>query len=180
MRFKNYINRHNKKNRIYAEEELLSMTLNDLFDNEESILAQDLDIGIPTYDELKNSQNIRWYDPFVNSQGQQDGGFYGSILPNYPESISPHQKSVILEENPYRNKPISMNAMDDSGDELEGLDDYGEPETTEENPVVLDGGVSKTVIPQIEDLKDKIQTGIEEIKTKYETTKSKYEGLDWM
>lgn len=41
MRFKNYINRYNKKNRIYSEEELLAMTLNDLLDNEPSILAQD-------------------------------------------------------------------------------------------------------------------------------------------
>ena len=27
MRFKNYINRYNKKNRIYSEEELIAMTL---------------------------------------------------------------------------------------------------------------------------------------------------------
>ena len=180
MRFRNYINRHNKKNRIYAEEELLAMTLNDLFENEDTIMSQDADIGIPTYEELKASPNTRWFDKFINDQGEQDGGYYGSILPNYP-SIFHQEKPILFQENPNKSQPIYMNNSGKSMQEenptaLTGENEYKKPE---EVAPVLEGGVSKTVIPQIENLKDKIQTGIENVKTKYDETKSKYEGLNW-
>ena len=138
MRFKNYVNRYNKKNRIYSEEELLAMTLNDLLDNEQSILAQDKEIGIPNYEELKNSPNTRWIDPFVNNQGQKDGGFYGSINDGY--YMFPHQEQKIPEELPYKNIPVYMD---------EGTTE--EPQE-EDNPMVLEGGVEENVyLPEEDD-----------------------------
>ena len=139
MRFKNYINRYNKKNRIYSEEELLAMTLNDLLDNEPSILAQDGDIGIPSYEELRQSPNTRWIDTYTNAQGQKDGGFFGSI-PEYDESFFPKKKYPPFVFNP--NPPYMMSIAD------------GEPETEpeEESPIVLEGGVEENVyLPEEDD-----------------------------
>ena len=137
MRFKNYINRYNKKNRIYSEEELLAMTLNDLLDNEPSILAQDGDIGIPSYEELRQSPNTRWVDSYINSQGQKDGGFFGSI-PEYDESFFPKKKIEPFVFNP--NPPYMMSMLE------------GEPEAEqEESPIVLEGGVEENVYLPEED-----------------------------
>ncbi len=138
MRFKNYINRYNKKNRIYSEEELLAMTLNDLLDNEPSIMAQDGDIGIPSYEELRQSPNTRWIDPYTNSQGQKDGGFFGSI-PEYDESFFPKKKIEPFVFNP--NPPYMMSMAE------------GEPEAEqeEESPTVLEGGVEENVYLPEED-----------------------------
>ena len=137
MRFKNYINRYNKKNRIYSEEELLAMTLNDLLDNEPSILAQDGDIGIPSYEELRQSPNTRWIDSYINSQGQIDGGFFGSI-PEYDESFIPKTKIEPFVFNP--NPPYMMSMLE------------GEPEAEqEESPIVLEGGVEENVYLPEED-----------------------------
>ena len=142
MRFKNYINRYNKKNRIYSEEELLAMTLNDLLDNEPSILAQDGDIGIPSYEELRQSPNTRWIDPYTNSQGQKDGGFFGSINDNYYNSFVEQREPFILEENPQKSHPIKVLSMSE-----------GEPEVEqeEESPIVLEGGVEENVYLPEED-----------------------------
>ena len=138
MRFKNYINRYNKKNRIYSEEELLAMTLNDLLDNEPSILAQDGDIGIPSYEELRQSPNTRWIDTYTNSQGQKDGGFFGSI-PEYEESFFPKETIEPFVFNP--NPPYMMSMAE------------GEPEAEqeEESPTVLEGGVEENVYLPEED-----------------------------
>ena len=142
MRFKNYINRYNKKNRIYSEEELLAMTLNDLLDNEPSILAQDGDIGIPSYEELRQSPNTRWIDPYTNSQGQKDGGFFGSINDNYYNSFVEQREPFILEENPQKSHPIKVLSMAE-----------GEPEEEqeEESPYILEGGVEENVYLPEED-----------------------------
>ena len=139
MRFKNYINRYNKKNRIYSEEELLAMTLNDLLDNEPSILAQDGDIGIPSYEELRQSPNTCWIDTYTNSQGQKDGGFFGSI-PEYDESFAPKGKIEPFVFNP--NFPYMLSMSE------------GEPEVEpeEESPTVLEGGVEENVyLPEEDD-----------------------------
>ena len=142
MRFKNYINRYNKKNRIYSEEELLAMTLNDLLDNEPSILAQDGDIGIPSYEELRRSPNTRWIDTYTNSQGQKDGGFFGSINDNYYNSFVEQREPFRLEENPQKSHPIKVLSMSE-----------GEPEVEqeEESPIVLEGGVEENVYLPEED-----------------------------
>ena len=147
MRFKNYINRYNKKNRIYSEEELLAMTLNDLLDNEPSILAQDGDIGIPSYEELRQSPNTRWIDSYTNAQGQKDGGFFGSI-PEYDESFFPKEKYPPFVFNP--NPPYMMSMAE------------GEPvaEPEEESPIVLEGGVEENVYLPEEDDEQEPESGV--------------------
>ena len=47
MRFKNYINRFNRSNRILSDEDLLKMTLEKILDEEDAIMAQHSQIGIP-------------------------------------------------------------------------------------------------------------------------------------
>ncbi len=98
MRFKNYINRYNQQNRIYSEEDLLAMTLTDLLDNEPSIVAQDKEIGIPNYEELKNSPNTHWIDSYINQQGQKEGGYYGSIQPNNVYGFAPEKTTEPVEK----------------------------------------------------------------------------------
>ena len=138
MRFKNYINRYNKKNRIYSEEELLAMTLNDLLDNEPAILSQDSDIGIPNYEELRHSPNTRWIDSYTDNNGQKLGGFYGSIN-DYDESFISKQKYPPFVFNP--NKPYFMS-----------MDDAPVEEENEEEPIVLEGGVEENVyLPEEEE-----------------------------
>ena len=117
------------------------MTLNDLLDNEPSIMAQDGDIGIPSYEELRQSPNTRWIDPYTNSQGQKDGGFFGSINDNYYNSFVEQREPFILEENPQKSHPIKVLSMSE-----------GEPETEqEESPIVLEGGVEENVYLPEED-----------------------------
>lgn len=69
MRFRNYRNSFNKRNRIYSDEDLLEMKLAAIFDNENDIIAQNRDIGIPTRSELESSQNTQWVEPFVDKNG---------------------------------------------------------------------------------------------------------------
>ena len=152
MRFRNYRNRHNKKNRIYSVEELLSMTLNDLLDDEPAILAQDKEIGIPNYEELRQSPNTRWIDKYTDEYGQQHGGYYGSIS-DYDESFAPKQKFPNIDEGRYKNYPIYMSESDTPAEEDE-----------EESPIVLEGKVQEDVYypeetnQQEEDNKDKKQS----------------------
>ena len=114
------------------------MTLNDLLDNELSILAQDGDIGIPSYEELRQSPNTRWIDTYTNAQGQKDGGFFGSIN-GYDESFFPKKKLEPFVFNP--NPPYMMSMAE------------GEPEAEpEESPIVLEGGVEENVyLPEEDD-----------------------------
>ena len=142
MRFKNYINRYNNKNRIYSLEELLAMTLNDLLDNEPSILSQDKEIGIPSYEELRQSPNTRWIDAYTDNNGQKTGGFYGSINDNYYNGIAEQKSPFVIEDNPKKSLPVQVISMDDAPVE----------EENEEEPVVLEGGVEENVyLPEEDD-----------------------------
>lgn len=87
MRFKNYRNSFNKRNRIYSDEDLLQMQLAAIFDNEEEILAQNRDIGIPTLSELQNSQNTQWVKSFVGTDRLNNGGYWQSILDEENEGL---------------------------------------------------------------------------------------------
>ena len=185
MRFKNYINRYNKKNRIYSEEELLGMTLNDLLDNEPTILAQDLDIGIPTIEELKNSPNTHWIDLYTNEQGQKDGGFYGSINDNYL-SMYPNERQLANENT----TPV-YNEWDyaDTSDLDEYLDKdiinimpenkKQEYEASKNQNNVLEGMVEKNA-NIIDKISGEVKTGINDTKSKIKQTINKYEGLSPM
>ena len=48
MRFRNFRNKFSKRNRIYSKEDILKMQLSSIFDNENDLIAQNQDIGIPT------------------------------------------------------------------------------------------------------------------------------------
>ena len=135
MRFKNYLNRYNKKNRIYSEEELLAMTLAELLDNESSILAQDYDIGIPDYEELKNSPNTRWIDSYINQHGQKDGGYYGSIQPNDILKLMQDKENMPMD---------SLLKIFGKNDVIVNMDD---------SPV-LEGGIEENVYLPEEDAQD--------------------------
>lgn len=59
MRFRNYINTNNRRNRIFSEDDIWNMKLSSLFDNEADIMAQNKSIGIPTMQELEQSPYTR-------------------------------------------------------------------------------------------------------------------------
>lgn len=60
MKFKNYANKHSKSSRIFSEEDIWNMKLATLVENEDAILAQNNEIGIPTEKELQNSKHTTW------------------------------------------------------------------------------------------------------------------------
>jgi len=62
MKFKNYANKHSKSSRIFSEEDIWNMKLATLVENEDAILAQNNEIGIPTEKELQNSKHTTWYE----------------------------------------------------------------------------------------------------------------------
>ena len=130
MRFRNYINRYNKKNRIYSMEELLAMTLNDLLDNEQSIMSQDSDIGIPSYEELRQSPNTRWIDSYTDNNGKKMGGFYGSVLDNVYLPFADNFSFEPINKIKSNTRPILMSEADSEEDE---------------EPTVLEGGVEENV-----------------------------------
>lgn len=151
MRFKNYINRYNKKNRIYSEEELLAMTLNELLNNESLIMAQDSDIGIPSYEELRKSPNTRWIDSFINKDGQKDGGFFGSILENDFGDYTKPKQNVFDSIKPFAEQypePIIKE------DKVPTRIIY---ENEEETPYILEGGVEENVYKEPEEDEEDIQ-----------------------
>ena len=144
MRFKNYINRYNKKNRIYSEEELLAMTLNELLNNESLIMAQDSDIGIPSYEELRKSPNTRWIDSFINKDGQKDGGFFGSILENDFGDYTKPKQNVFDSIKPFAEQyPEPIIKVDKVPTRI--------IYENEEAPYVLEGGVEENVYNESED-----------------------------
>ena len=113
MRFRNYINSFNRRNRIYSDEDILRMTLESLFDNEPSILAQNSSIGIPSFDELEQSPNTK------NAQGLDDGGYWQSVLtPEYQESFAPKQQYNLNQKQ----NAIDYNEWDDV--DVSDLDEY--------------------------------------------------------
>lgn len=74
------------------------MTLNDLLDNEQSIISQDIDIGIPSYEELRQSPNTCWIDSYTYKNGKKIGDFYGSILDN-SELMLPTTNSYYIDKD---------------------------------------------------------------------------------
>ena len=90
MRFKNFINNFSKRNRIFSDEDMFNMSLGNIFDNEDELYSQYKAIGFPKKQELDISPNVQWVEPFTNSQGQNDGGFYQSILqPDFQPAPQP-------------------------------------------------------------------------------------------
>ena len=172
MRFRNYVNRYNRRNRIFSDEDLLKMTLESIFDNEPSILAQNEAIGIPNYDELEQSPNTEWIAPFTNNEGKQDGGYWQSILqPDY----SPVFSTGIQGEKVHHG--MFGNIMADKTNDIveAGFDENYEEEPQEKTPF-LEGRIEKNY-GLLDKLKDNVQAKVDDVKTKIEDTERKYEGL---
>ncbi|MCQ2753414.1 MAG: hypothetical protein MJ231_00010 [bacterium] len=143
MRFKNYINGFSKRNRIYSEEDLYKMMLEELLDNEESILSQNSMIGIPTNYELEESPNTEWIEKFVNSEGNSDRGYWQSILkPDFVPDMNNYSQNKMNELDDYLKelKEIPFGNELNSQDELMPEEDVLEDE--EETPQ-LEGRVEK-------------------------------------
>lgn len=96
MRFKNFINNFSKRNRIFSDEDMYNMSLGNLFDNEDELYSQYQSIGFPNRIELETSPNVQWVEPYTTTQGQQEGGFFQSILePDYQTPVG----SVLQQQN---------------------------------------------------------------------------------
>ncbi len=88
MRFKNFINNFSKRNRIFSDEDMYNMSLGNLFDNEDELYSQYQSIGFPNRIELETSPNVQWVKPYTTPQGEQEGGFFQSILePDYQTPV---------------------------------------------------------------------------------------------
>ncbi len=159
MRFRNYVNGYTRRNKIYSEEDLLQMTLEKLFDNEPEIMAQDSSIGIPSYEELVNSPNAQWIEPFTNKEGNQDGGYWQSILqPEYQESFAGNIKQPDFYSGISGNIPVNRTKniigspiyMNDSGKAIQ-----------EENPLLSTGNVEENVYKEPEEVAPVLEGGVE-------------------
>ena len=153
MRFRNYINGYSRRNRIFSDEDLLRMTLANLFDNEQSILAQNSTIGIPSYNELELSPNTQWIEPFKNEYDKDDGGYWQSILtPEYQESYAPGQ-SILNQERmiPSNNEWEDADTTDLDEYLNKNIIDYmaedkkEEFETNKSPQTMLEGNVQKNI-----------------------------------
>ena len=174
MRFRNYINRKSGLGRIYSDEDLLKMMLGDLLDNEETIMAQNERIGIPTLAELEESPNTEWIAPYTNWEGNPAGGYWQSVFnpyaEQYDESFVPENKMV---------KPMDIAPQNKIG-MINGIAGDSEPLHEEDEnmqPPLLQGSVEykQTLGDKI---KNDIGNKITEIQDKVKNTTDKYEGLD--
>lgn len=80
MRFRNYINTNNRRNRIFSEDDIWNMKLSNLFANEADIMAQNSAIGIPTIQELEQSPNTRMVDYSEYGDNAEDVARWESAL----------------------------------------------------------------------------------------------------
>ncbi len=128
------------------------MQLSSIFDNENDLIAQNQDIGIPTAEELYNSPNTKWTGPYVEENGMDDGGYWESIMDEfdeteYPqsESIAPTDKpQIILDEGTsYAYTPPILEAQIEYNHTLPAPQ---QQETVNvEKPYMLEGGVEHNV-----------------------------------
>ncbi len=90
MQFRNFRNNYNRKTRIYSDDDLWNMQLKSLFEQENDIIAQNNQIGIPTVTELKASPHTRWVEPFKNELNEDDSAYWEGI----PENQEIHTSTV--------------------------------------------------------------------------------------
>ena len=76
------------------------MQLSSIFDNENDLIAQNQDIGIPTAEELQNSPNTKWTGPYVEENGMDDGGYWESIMDEFDETEYPQSESIAPTDKP--------------------------------------------------------------------------------
>lgn len=88
MKYKNYVNPYTKDNKIYSKNDISNMSVKDAFSREKEILAQHSRIGIPSDEELQNSENVVWVEEYQRSDGTEVKGHWrskpgrGSINPS--------------------------------------------------------------------------------------------------
>ncbi len=131
------------------------MQLSSIFDNENDLIAQNQDIGIPTAEELQNSPNTKWTGPYVEENGMDDGGYWESIMDEfdeteYPqsESIAPTDKpQIILDEGTsYAYTPPILEAQIEQNHTLPAPQKQDTVNT--EEPYMLEGGIEyKNTVP---------------------------------
>lgn len=100
-RFKNYKNSYSNDSRIFSMEDLLKMSMNEFFDRENEIDTQDNLIGLPTNNELKHSQNVRFVGSHIDKNGQTVPSrweaynpFKQMRLPRTPEEWEEFNKNI--------------------------------------------------------------------------------------
>jgi hypothetical protein len=76
MKYKNYINKVSKDNRIYTNRDIADMTVRDAFNKKREILSQNRQIGIPTDYQMQNSSNVVWINAYVREDGTNVKDYY--------------------------------------------------------------------------------------------------------
>lgn len=164
MRFRNYRNSFNRRNRIYSDEDLLEMKLATIFDNENDIIAQNHDIGIPTRSELESSQNTLWVEPSIDEYGNEVKGHWQSL----PNTLPPINTDGAYELKAEYNQPLQN--LEQSAQEQRQNDIMADLKAKyPDNKLISDAVMyAKPLNP--------LQKGIQNIKNTY----SKYKGLSPM
>ncbi len=174
MRFRNYINTNNRRNRIFSEDDIWNMKLSSLFDNEADIMAQNKSIGIPTMQELEQSPYTRKVeDDIIYGDNADAVATWEALLEEIAERIqAPPEGSYFdkkkkkkrrrdEEEDDEQNEKGNNNPMpeqtsepaestteSESGEEAseESQETSAEEDASEESsPVVLEGKVEENV-----------------------------------
>ena len=71
MKFKNYINTYTGDNRIYSLNDITQMPLGDVLKNKEELLSQYRVLGVPTEQELQDSDNVVYVQAYTRDDGTE-------------------------------------------------------------------------------------------------------------
>ena len=136
MKYKNYINKVSKDNRIYTKKDIADMTVKDAFSRKKELMFQNRQIGIPTEYELQNSSNVIWVNSYVREDGTQVKGYWrakhGSIDNDVEHSPIDKQKPD-WEKHPidaWSEKPPTESKKDNIPDDYDVEGDATEEEST--------------------------------------------------
>ena len=105
MKFKNYVNRYTKDNRIFSKEEISNMSVRDAYGNKKAIISQNRKIGVPSESELRNSSNVIWVNPYRRDDGTEVKGYWRSKTGSISGGIVGDTPQVIM-DGPNRQKDI--------------------------------------------------------------------------
>lgn len=164
MRFRNFRNKFSKRNRIYSEDDILNMTLQNLFENENDVLAQNREIGIPTLTELQNSQNTLWIAPSIDDSGNEVKGHWTSL----PNTLPPVNTNNVYNLKAEYNQPI-QNIEQSSQEQMQNDILADLKAKYPDNKLISDSEMRATPL-------NPIQKAVQNVKN----TLGKYEGLNWL
>ena len=131
MKYKNYINKVSKDNRIYTNRDIADMTVRDAFNKKREILSQNRQIGIPTDYQMQNSSNVVWVNAYVREDGTNVKGHWrskhGSINGN--SNISQTDVDIIPDwKKVTKKEPWEEKSLDEKQKDGDFSDDTGEVE----------------------------------------------------